>query len=129
VLDYDYVAHERTPFDLSLDKMVALGKVAFHGSTALEALAGSPPRRLKTLRIEGDELPDYGVEVTREGEPVGTLTSPAVSPAFGPIALAVLDAGAATDGGSVDVALAEGTAVATVAPLAIYDPEKRRPRS
>ena len=31
VLDYDYTAHERTPFDLSLDKMVALGKVTFVG--------------------------------------------------------------------------------------------------
>jgi aminomethyltransferase len=129
VLDYDYVAHERTPFDLSLDKMVALGKVAFNGSTALEAVAGAPPRRLKTLRVEGDELPDYGVEVTKDGEVVGTLTSPAVSPAFGAIALAVLDTGVAVDGGSVDVALEEGTARATVAPLAIYDPEKRRPRS
>ncbi len=129
VLDYDYVAHERSPFDLSLDKMVALGKVAFHGSAALEAVAGVPPRRLKTLRIEGDELPDYGVEVTRDGEPVGILTSPAVSPAFGLIALAILESGMAADGGSVEVALAEGTAGATVAPLAIYDPEKRRPRS
>ena len=129
VLDYDYRAHEQSPFDLSLDKMVALGKVAFHGSAALEAVAGEPPRRLKTLRIEGDELPDYGVEVTRDGEPVGTLTSPAVSPAFGPIALAILESGVAADGGSVEVALAEGTTGATVAPLAIYDPEKRRPRS
>ena len=129
VLDYDYAAHERTPFDLSLDKMVALGKVAFEGSTALEAVAGEPPRRLKTLRIEGDELPDYGVEVTRDGEPVGTLTSPALSPAFGPIALAVLESWVATDGGSVEVALEQGITGATVAPLAIYDPEKRRPRS
>ena len=129
VLDYDYTAHERTPFDLSLDKMVALGMVTFEGSAALEAVAGAPPRRLKTLRIEGDELPDYGVEVTRDGEPVGTLTSPAVSPAFGPIALAVLESRAAGDGGSVEVALEGGTARATVAPLAIYDPEKRRPRS
>ncbi len=129
VLDYDYVAHERTPFDLSLDKMVALGKVEFHGSKALEAVAGQPPRRLKTLRIEGEELPDYGVEVTRDGETVGTLTSPAVSPSFGPIALAILESGAAADGGSVEVTLEAGTARATVAPLAIYDPEKRRPRS
>jgi aminomethyltransferase len=129
VLDYDYEAHQRTPFDLSLDRMVALGKVAFHGSAALEAVADHPPRRLKTLRIEGDELPDYGVGVTRDGEPVGTLTSPAVSPVFGPIALAVLDARLAVDGQSVEVALGEGTTTATVAPLAILDPEKRRPRS
>ena len=129
VLDYDYAAHERTPFDLSLDKVVAVGKAEFLGHEALEAVAGRPPRRFKTLRLEGDGLPDYGVTVIRGGEPVGTLTSPAVSPRFGPIALAVLDAGAATDGERVRVVTPEGTAAATVAPLAIYDPEKRRPRS
>ncbi len=129
VLDYDYAAHERTPYDLSLDKMVALGRVEFQGSAALEDVAVRPPRRFKTLRLEGDQLPDYGVEVTRDGVPVGTLTSPAVSPTFGPIALAVLESGAATDGVHLEVALEEGTIGATVAPLAIYDPDKTRPRA
>ena len=129
VLDYDYAAHERTPFDLSLDKMVALGKVEFLGHEALEAVAARPPRRFKTLRLEGDGLPGYGVAVTRGGQRVGTLTSPATSPLFGPIALAVLDVGAAGDGERVDVVTEEGQVAATVAPLAIYDPDKRRPRS
>ena len=57
VLDYDYEAHQRTPFDLSLDRMVALGNVDFHGGDALEAVAEDPPRRMKTLRSSGEELP------------------------------------------------------------------------
>jgi len=129
VLDYDYAAHERTPYDLSLDRMVALGTVDFLGSDALKAVAANPPRRLKTLRLEGDELPEYGAEVTRGGEPVGTLTSPAMSPRFGLIALAILEAGVARDHERVEVGVGAGTVPATVAPLAIYDPEKRRPRA
>jgi aminomethyltransferase len=128
VLDYDYAAQERTPYDLSLDRMVALGTVDFLGSEALRSVAESPPRRLKTLRLDGEELPEYGVEVTRDGEPVGTLTSPAMSPRFGVIAMAILEAGSARDGEQVDVAVGAQTMRATVAPLAIYDPEKRRPR-
>ena len=44
------------------------------------------------------------------------------------IALAILDAAQAADGTELEVELADGTAPATVAPLAIYDPEKKRPR-
>jgi aminomethyltransferase len=129
VLDYDYAAHERTPYDLSFDRMVALGKVDFLGSDALEKIAANPPRRFKTLRLEGEGLPDYGVDITRDGEPVGTLTSPAVSPRFGPIALAILDTPVSGDGERVEVNVGDQKAGATVAPLAIYDPEKKRPRA
>jgi glycine cleavage system aminomethyltransferase T len=46
----------------------------------------------------------------------------------GTIGLAVLDADVATDGEKVEVAVGDGTAAATVAPLSILDPQKRRPR-
>ena len=128
VLEYDYEPHERTPYDLSLDKLVALGSADFLGKQALLGIAGDPPRRLKTLKLESEELPEYGVEVTSDGEPVRLLTSPAPSPRFGPIAMAILDSSVAGDGTHVDVALGERTIAATVAPLAIYDPEKKRPR-
>ena len=81
VLDYDYTPHERTPYDLSFDRFVALGSAKFLGCEALESIAADPPRRLKTLRIEGDVLPDYGVEVTQNGERAGTLTESCVEPA------------------------------------------------
>lgn len=129
VLDYDYSAHERTPYDLSFDRLVALDKVSFIGAEALGPVAASPPNRFKTLLLEGEELPDYGVDVTRNGEVVGTLTSPAPSPRFGNIALAILRGDVAADGESVEVPTEDGVIGAKVAPLAIYDPEKRRPRA
>jgi aminomethyltransferase len=107
----------------------ALDAVDFLGRDALKDVAARPPRRFKTLRIEGADVPEYGAEVTRDGEPVGTLTSPAMSPRFGLLGLAVLETGVAGEGESVEVALGSGVVPATVAPLAIYDPEKRRPRS
>jgi aminomethyltransferase len=129
VLEYDYHPHQITPYDLSFDAMVALGKVEFLGSAALASVAPSPPRRFKTLRLETQELPEYGVDVTLGGRPVGTLTSPAPSPRFGPLALAILDTAVAVDGRRVEVEHGEGTIPATVAPLAIYDPGKLRPRA
>jgi glycine cleavage system aminomethyltransferase T len=79
---------------------------------------------LKTLQIEGGAIPEAGVHVTKDAEEVGTVTSPVVSPRLGALALAVLATGAAEDGEKVEV----GDAVATVAPLSLFDPEKKRPR-
>ncbi len=130
VTDYDYEAHQRTPFDLGLDRVVALDANGdFMGKEALRAVAAAPPNRFKTLRLEGEELPEYGATVTREGEEVGVLTSPATSPTHGPIGLAILRTDVAAEGTKVDVALGEGTIGATVDVLAVHDPEKRRPRS
>jgi aminomethyltransferase len=130
VTDYDYEAHQRTPYDLGLDRLVALDAPgAFMGKEALRVVAASPPNRFKTLRLEGEELPEYGAAVSRDGEEVGVLTSPATSPAYGPIGLAIIRSDVAADGTKVDVALADGTTGASVDVLAIHDPDKRRPRS
>jgi aminomethyltransferase len=128
VLDYDYEAHERTPYDLSFDKLVFLNGADFLGRGALRSVSENPPRRMKTLRLETEALPEYGVPVLRDGEEVGTLTSPAPSPRFGPIALAILETAVAGDGTKLEVAVGESNVATTVAPLAIYDPEKKRPR-
>jgi aminomethyltransferase len=130
VTDYDYAAHERSPFDLGMDRLVALETVAeFMGKERLREIAADPPNRFKTLRVEGDTLPEYGASVTRDGEDVGVLTSPAISPTLGNIGLAILRTDASADGSAVDVALGDGTVLATVDVAAIYDPQKRRPRS
>jgi aminomethyltransferase len=131
VTDYDYEAHRRTPFDLGLDRFVALeAEGAFMGKETLRGIATEPPNRFKTLRLEGGgELPEYGAVVSRDGEEVGVLTSPAISPVHGPIGLAILRSDVATHGTQVDVAVGEGTIGATVDVLAVHDPEKRRPRS
>lgn len=129
VTDYDYQAHERTPYDFSMERLVHLGDGEFTGKAALSAMAGHPPRRFKTLVVEGDTMPEYGAGVTSGDRPVGVLTSPTRSPRFGIIGLAVLDTEFAADGTVVEVAVGEATARATVGVLPMYDPEKKRPRS
>jgi aminomethyltransferase len=129
VTDYDYESHTRTPYDLSFDRLVAIDKPGeFVGKEKLREVASNPPNRFKTIRLEGSELPEYGAAVTKDGEDVGVLTSPADSPKFGPIGLAILRTDVARDGEAVEVALGDGTVSGTVDRLAILDPEKRKPR-
>jgi len=129
-IGYDYFQHETNPFDMSLDKVIRLDTNDFNGKQALEETAKSPPRRLVTLAVEGDTAPEYGAAVTSGGEPAGTLMSPCESPTLGRvIGLAMLGTTFASPSASVDVAIADGTVPATVEPLPIYDPEKRRPRA
>ncbi|HYY77102.1 MAG TPA: aminomethyltransferase family protein [Gaiellaceae bacterium] len=129
-IGYDYFQHETDPFDMSLDKVIRLDAGDFHGKEALAKTAKSPPRRMVTLEVEGDETPEYGAAVTKGGEPAGTLTSPCESPTLGSVVgMAVLEARLAKKGETVEVALADGIARATVADFPVYDPEKRRPRS
>lgn len=130
VTDYDYAPHERSPYDLGLDRLVALDAPGqFMGKEKLREIAAEPPNRLKTLRIDGDTLPSYGAVVSKGGEEVGVLTSPASSPLFGTIGIAILRTDVASDGTAVEVALDDGTVGATVDVLSLYDPKKERPRS
>jgi glycine cleavage system T protein (aminomethyltransferase) len=130
VTDYDYQAHERTPFDLGMDRVVALDAPGeFMGKDRLREVAADPPNRFKTLRVQGDTLPAYGATVTKDGEEVGVLTSPAISPRLGNIGIAILRTDVAIDGDRLEVALGDVSVGATVDVLAIYDPQKLRPRS
>jgi glycine cleavage system aminomethyltransferase T len=52
-----------------------------------------------------------------------------MSPRFGLIALAVLETAQACDDERVEVSVGGESVSATVAPLAIYDPGKLRPRA
>jgi aminomethyltransferase len=129
-IGYDYFPHETDPFDMSLDKVIRLDRGDFHGKAALVETAKNPPRRLVTLVGDDGDVPEYGAAVTKDGEPVGTLTSPCESPTLAKvIGMAVLDSGHASKGESLEVALGDGTTHATVDDFPIYDPEKRRPRS
>ena len=130
VTDYDYEAHQRSPYDFSLDRLVALDRdLEFAGKEKLREVAANPPNRFVTLKIEGDTLPEYGAPVTKDGEQIGVLTSPTDSPRFGKIGLAVLRSGHTATGTTVDVKVGEGTAPATVDVLPIYDTNKQRPRA
>jgi aminomethyltransferase len=131
--DIDYFPHQTDPFEVRLDNVVKLDKAGdFVGRDALREIAAQgTPRLLTTLRIEGDEVPEYGAAVTLDGEDVGIVRSPRQSPTFEMevIGMAAIDRGLVQDGQRVEVALGGGTAGATVAPFPVYDTEKRRPRS
>ena len=57
VTGYDYDEHERTPYDLGMDRMVALdAEGRFMGKEKLREVAADPPNRFKTMRLEGGAL-------------------------------------------------------------------------
>lgn len=120
-LDYD--PGETSPYDVSLDRFVRMDKDEFLGRRALEPVAQDPPRRYKTLKVDGD-LPEDGAVVIKDGENVGVFRCGVESFAFGNIGGAILNKEVAVDGETVEV---DGQR-ATVHPWGIYDPEKKRPR-
>ena len=130
--DIDYFPHQTDPFEVRLDNVIKLGSGSdFVGREALERVASEgTPRLLTTLRIDGDEVPEYGAAVTAAGADVGIVRSPCTSPTFNDvIAMGSIDRGLVNEGQRVDVALGDGTVGATVAPFPIYDTNKTRPRS
>ncbi len=66
VTDYDYEPHQRTPYDLGLDRFVALHELNM-GTEALATIAGDPPNRFRTVRLEGERLPAYGASRRTRG--------------------------------------------------------------
>jgi aminomethyltransferase len=128
IIAIDYNPGEISPWDLSMDRFIKSDTECV-GAAALAERGADPPKRFKTLRIESETAPEYGAAVTKGGQDVGVVTSPAVSPRFGTIGLAIMDSGAAGEGEAVEVAVGDGTAPATVAPLSVYDPKKERPRA
>jgi aminomethyltransferase len=128
VTDYDYEPHQRSPFDLGLDRVVKLGNGCM-ADDALKEAAAERLNRFVTIRLASTPLPEYGARVTRDGEELGVLTSPAESPRFGPIGLAILSVDAAAPGTTVDVEADDGAVDGIVDVLAIHDPKKERPRA
>jgi aminomethyltransferase len=131
--DVDYFPHQTDPYEVRLDNVVKPDKPGdFVGKAALQRIAAEgTPRLLTTLRIEGDEVPEYGAAVTLDGNDVGIVRSPCQSPTFDMqvIAMAAIDRGLNQPGQRVDVALGDGSVDATVAEFPLYDTKKTRPRS
>ena len=130
--DIDYFPHQTDPFEVRLDNVIKLETGNdFVGRDALKQIASEgTPRLLTTLRIDGEDVPEYGAAVTVGGVEAGIVRSPCESPTFGEvIAMAAIDRDHVNVGQRVDVALGEGTVGATVAPYPLYDTEKKRPRS
>lgn len=130
--DIDYFPHQTDPFEVRLDNVIKLKTDNdFVGREALKRIAAEgTPSLLTTLRIDGEDVPEYGAAVTVDGVEAGIVRSPCESPTFGEvIAMAAIDRGHVNVGQRVDVALGDGTVGATVAPFPLYDTEKKRPRS
>ena len=111
VTDYDYAEHERTPYDLGMDRVVALGAPgAFMGKDRLRSRS-RPTHRTASRRCAwtATRSPSTALRSRATGEEVGVLTSPAISPKLGNIGLAILRSDVAVDGGAVEVALGDGT--------------------
>jgi aminomethyltransferase len=131
--DVDYFPHQTDPYEVRLDNVVKPDKPGdFVGKEALRKIAAEgTPRLLTTLRIEGDEVPEYGAAVTLDGRDVGIVRSPCQSPTFDMqvIAMAVIDRELSQPGQRLEVALGDGTVGATVDEFPLYDTQKTRPRS
>jgi aminomethyltransferase len=131
--DVDFFPHQTDPFEVRLDHVVKPDKPGdFVGKDALRQIAREgTPRLLTTLRMEGDQVPEYGASVTLDGNEVGILRSPCQSPTFDMqiIGMAAIDRELNREGQELDVALGGGTIRATVGPFSMYDTAKKRPRS
>ena len=75
---YDYTPGESSPFDINFERFMKIDGRSFHGDAAIRRRArrGQPALRLASLTIEGEDVPEAGAEVTIDGAPVGTATSP-----------------------------------------------------
>lgn len=130
VTDTDYPEHVYTPYDVSFDRLVDLRR-DFLGRDALAQIEPEARRhRMVTLSLDSQHLPEYGSPVSHNGKTVGTLTSPTVSPIFGPIGLAIVEASLTAAGTRVEVLDKDRSIGATVhQDYPAFDPEKKRPRS
>jgi aminomethyltransferase len=127
VAPLDAPAGKRSPYEVSLDRFVGFDGRDFRGREPLLRAREQNRRGLATLRFD-DGLPGRGAIVRAAGAAVGEVTSPARSPGFGSIALAVVDRDAAVEGARLEVETEGPSLVGYVTPTPISDPERRRPR-
>ncbi len=123
----DYRLNDISPYDLSMDRFIK-----FHpdcvGTQALKEYQKKTPIRFITLKIEGDQLPDFHTGIYVNKEPVGLVKSPVLSPLLGVIALSTIETPYAEPGTRVEVTIDGKFVSAEVGPLSIFDPEKKRLR-
>jgi aminomethyltransferase len=118
------------PFELGLDRLVDLEMEAeFIGKAALKRIRDEGVRRCQVgLVIDGAPLKGPNTtfwQVTRDGAPVGKVTSAIHSPRLGRnIALAMVAVDQSAVGTQVEVVLPSGPAVATVVDRPFHDPKK-----
>ena len=129
IIGNDYEPGVTSPYDLSMDRVVASDKdLPMLGIEHLRRVAAAPPRRFKTLRVESSTLPADMTPVWDGDRQVGMLTSPSRSPMAGVIGLAVIETEWATNGTELTI-LVEGSRVGVrVDELSVFDPTRARQR-
>jgi aminomethyltransferase len=127
IIGVDYATEKdpkTNPYDIGVEHAIKFDH-DFVGKEALQSAAANVKNRYVTLVLDGEGESGYGADVVKDGQVVGLAPSPAVSPKFGPITLAIVPAELAETGTEVEV---EGRR-AVVNPNPLYDHEKQRPRS
>lgn len=113
-----------TPYEAGLGWTVKLEKGNFVGRDALaRQKAQGIPRRLVSIRAEGEHVPSMGALVMHEGRTVGTITSSAYSFVFDcPLALGTVSSDLAAAGTPLIIHDGEVVQQAEVVPRPYYDP-------
>ena len=116
-----------TPVEAGLSGIVGWNKPAFIGAERLRAQkASGPERQLVGLEMVDRGIARHGYAVTKDGTPVGTVTSGTQTPFLKKaIAMAYVPAAMAAPGTRVDVDVRGRASAATVVPLPFY----KRPRN
>ena len=109
-------------FAVCLDKDQDENGEPFVGQEALKKIAAQGPRRrLVGLKLDGKRTARQGMKVLSGDTHVGDVTSGCLSPTLGhPIAMAYIEAGAASDGAALSVDLGGHRADAQVVGLPFY---------
>jgi aminomethyltransferase len=110
------------PYSCALGWTVKLDKGDFVGSAALRRIRESgPPRRFVGLRMAGRAIARHGMAVTRDGEPVGEVTSGTYSFTLGcGIATAYVRPDVAASRDPLQIDVRGTTAAAEQVPLPFY---------
>ena len=121
------MTEQHSPLEARLDQAISLDKGCYVGQEVISkaTFVGRVPRLLCRLQYQGQELPAAGDQLQDEqGSRVGTVTSSALSPRFGPIALGYVRRRSANSGTRL-VSTHSGrrlTAVVVEAPTALKMP-------
>lgn len=123
-----------SPYQAGIGWTVAMKKPDFMGKTALEKIYQHPARVAVGLMLETNEVAPHGQNIFAHGERwrIGRITSATFSPILNKsIAMAQIVPEYAVPDTLVEVGLLDGLkrrVVATVGPLAAFDPTKSRVR-
>lgn len=100
------VTEDNFPFESLLARHVAYDKGCYLGQEPVSRVhhRGGASKLLRGLRVEGPDAVLPGAAITHDGREVGAVTSAAVSPSFGSVALAYIHRSAFEPGTEVEVA-------------------------